>query len=79
LIEKDYETANKEKHIVEEREREIRKERKEKGEIWKPVLFELDEKKNWILKESKLPKSEEIVHDLGDDKSWGGYLKSFFY
>eukprot|EP01080_Neovahlkampfia_damariscottae_P009286 gene9286-1374_t len=79
LVEKDFEKANVEKNIVEERERAIRKERKEKGEVWKPVLFQKNENNNWVYKKSKLPKEEDIVEVNQEDKSWGGYISSFFY
>jgi hypothetical protein len=77
LVKKDWELANKEKHKIEERERAIRKERKEE---WKPALFVMDEvDKRWVYKKSTLPKDEILNVNEEDSNSWGGYIKSFFF
>lgn len=46
----EFENAQLEKHLVEERERAIRKERAELGISWTPKFFELEGEKKWKIK-----------------------------
>ncbi|KAF0981562.1 hypothetical protein FDP41_012219 [Naegleria fowleri] len=50
LKKEDFEEAQLQKHLVEERERAIRKERAEAGITWTPKYFVLEGEKRWVLK-----------------------------
>lgn len=53
LRQENFDEANNQKYIIEQRERAIRKEREEKGAHWKPKLFHLIDDKNYRCNDYK--------------------------
>lgn len=86
LLKGDFETAAKEKHELEEKERKLRKEREAAAvntsghnEAFSPELFE-KVGEHWVYKKSILPKMDSLQDTLSEDtKSWGNYIKSFIW
>lgn len=75
---KNYSIANAEKSKIEDRQRQLKKEREAKSEVWKPTLFEFLEDTNkgndYVARNTELTKQMVGNHDL-DSGAWT-YSKS---
>ena len=71
MLKGDYDKAHDEKTIIEETEREIRKEREKYGEKWKPQIFEWKNNGGKVIDNQNI--ETDKIHTFS--KEWSIYLE----
>lgn len=78
LKEKNFEEAQLQKHLIEERERALRRERAKNNEVFKPKLFHLEDN-TWVYNETKVKTRKKKKKQEPQTESWTDYIKSWIW